>query len=416
MRRLPAAAQAFIALTVLAGLAAAILAVRDSLSLPGRDPYLILLFALLVLAASTSQLYSVTITQKQRFSVALAFIFVGVIALDYGLLTALVLATFVPEWVSERRALHIQAFNIANFLLGALAGAVCYQWVLSAGQAAWLPVLGVVAAVALFIGINYTLNAVALRMGRGLCLRDSGILELESLVIDAGLAIYGACMGLLWLQSPWLLLLALFPLVLLYRSLEIPGLRLAAISDPKTGLYNLGHFATELRREMRRCARAGRPLSVIMADLDHLKAVNDRYGHVAGDVVITGIADAIRQETRAYDLAARFGGEEYAVMLPFASAGEARLVAERIRERVAATPYSAPNVRARIRVTLSIGVATFPEHTDSVEGLIHEADVALAKAKRDGRNRVQLAELGGHRHDALENPLQHPLQHPPEAH
>ena len=157
-----------------------------------------------------------------------------------------------------------------------------------------------------------------------------------------------------------------------------------ANTDGLTGLYNHRHLQERLAQEIERAERYGRPLSVVMADLDHFKAFNDTFGHPSGDEVLIEVASTLRHVSRASDILARYGGEEFTLILPETGDSEARVVAERARECVAA-------LRLEAGVTLSLGVASY-RPGGSKEELIGAADAALYEAKRQGRNRVCFAE------------------------
>src|SRR5881296_695392 len=174
-------------------------------------------------------------------------------------------------------------------------------------------------------------------------------------------------------MNPWLIPFVVAPLVLIHRSLSVPQLQAEARVDPKTGLFNARHFAAALAEELGRAQRFERPMSLIMADLDLLRNINNTYGHLAGDAVLTGIADILRRHVRDYDVAARFGGEEFAIVLPETSLREAWRIAERIREATATTPIWAESVRQHVTVTLSLGVASFPAHGSDPDDLLHHA-------------------------------------------
>lgn len=161
-----------------------------------------------------------------------------------------------------------------------------------------------------------------------------------------------------------------------------------SITDPLTGLANRRQLIERLAGELHRCQRSSVPLALIMADIDHFKTINDSYGHQEGDRVLVEIAGLFDRQMRPYDLAARFGGEEFALVLPETTLDNALTVARRLREQVSELRFTAP--LARLRVTASFGVAVFPgEKVRSVESLIRAADAALYSAKRNGRNRVE---------------------------
>jgi len=175
----------------------------------------------------------------------------------------------------------------------------------------------------------------------------------------------------------------------LLREANVELERLAR-TDPLTGLANRRHFMEELESEVERAQRYGRPLSVVLLDLDHFKRVNDTYGHAAGDDVLRGAARALKSVCRDVDVAARLGGEELALILPETDVVGARTVAERVRERIAGQSHTAPSGE-RFTVTASLGVATARDDTRTGEDLLHASDEALYKAKDDGRNRVVTA-------------------------
>jgi diguanylate cyclase (GGDEF)-like protein len=195
-----------------------------------------------------------------------------------------------------------------------------------------------------------------------------------------------------WTIAPPLVPFVLAPLVVVYRSLQVPTLELAARLDSKTELYNARYFSNALAAELDRAKRFGRPLSILLADLDLLREVNNNYGHLAGDAVLRGVADVLRSQLRPFDIAGRFGGEEFSVALPESSHEDALAIAERIRAAVAETAFRLPGDGGEVHATLSIGVATFPEN-ETVEDLIHQADLALYRSKALGRNRVSGAAM-----------------------
>ncbi len=170
----------------------------------------------------------------------------------------------------------------------------------------------------------------------------------------------------------------------------IDGLCELSLKDPLTGLGNRRHFIAVLDRTIDNVARSGDPALLLMLDIDHFKKINDTHGHPAGDRVLQSIAHAISRCVRPMDTVARFGGEEFAVVLPNCHTAYGSTVAERIRETVEALVITvAPNLH--LKVTISIGGAFAPEWVRSTAALWTErADVQLYRAKAEGRNRVCL--------------------------
>lgn len=159
-----------------------------------------------------------------------------------------------------------------------------------------------------------------------------------------------------------------------------------ATHDPLTELCNRRHFCELADKEIARAVRNGRPLALCIIDVDLFKPVNDRYGHIAGDEVLREIGAAVRRHARSDDVAARIGGEEFALLLPECSDSEARQIAERLRADVASirfTPGGEPHT-----ITISIGIASLVTNREARGPLMAAADAALYRAKASGRNRV----------------------------
>jgi len=176
----------------------------------------------------------------------------------------------------------------------------------------------------------------------------------------------------------------------LRRAIRYQETRQMAITDSKTGVYNYGFFYERLVDEMRRHEAADKCLSIIFIDLDHLKQINDRYGHQVGDDVVIQVASIISSSIRDTDEVARYGGEEFVVLLPGASGDVALAVAERIRRAVEAHSFSVRLGLGPAKVTICAGVATYPEHALKPDELIFRADEAMYFGKHRGRNRVSL--------------------------
>ena len=182
---------------------------------------------------------------------------------------------------------------------------------------------------------------------------------------------------------------------LLQRSVRHAQLLNASRIDSKTGLLNAGTWEREAGSEVARAVRTRTPVALVLVDIDHFKMVNDQHGHLAGDKALRAIAHVFRIFLRAYDLVGRFGGEEFAVLLPQTSAADARRIAERVRSHIAEMPLNISDDPAAgpIQVTVSMGVAALDETWESTTGnrltdLLAGADRALYKAKNAGRNHV----------------------------
>ncbi|CAN5410152.1 GGDEF domain-containing protein [soil metagenome] len=168
-------------------------------------------------------------------------------------------------------------------------------------------------------------------------------------------------------------------------------LRALATTDALTGLMNRGYMAIQFQKEFERAVRYKRPVSVMMLDLDFFKKINDTYGHATGDVVLKSIADQVLARIRVHDVAGRYGGEEFAIMLPETGLQGTTVLADRMRRGIEHTEIIAGD--AKLHVTTSIGVAEARlDGTESMEQFVARGDKALLEAKANGKNRVEVAE------------------------
>ena len=163
-----------------------------------------------------------------------------------------------------------------------------------------------------------------------------------------------------------------------------------SVTDPLTGAWNFRYFERRFEQEIERSRRFGRVLALLMLDLDHFKSVNDRYGHQRGDDVLVEFARRVTGSVRDIDTFARYGGEEFVLILPETNLDGGLAVAEKLRMAIHGTPFRGRGDHG-VRLTVSIGVACFPEHATSREELLRAADEALYEAKLQGRDRVVTA-------------------------
>jgi two-component system, cell cycle response regulator len=161
-----------------------------------------------------------------------------------------------------------------------------------------------------------------------------------------------------------------------------------AITDPLTGLFNRRYMESHVGTLIDRSAARGKSLSVLILDVDYFKSINDSYGHDAGDDVLREFAERLKASIRGIDLACRYGGEEFVVVMPDTDLGIAAMVAERIRRRIAGEPFPIEGGKRTIEVTISVGIAARMGAQDNAALMLKRADEALYRAKRDGRNRV----------------------------
>ncbi len=161
-----------------------------------------------------------------------------------------------------------------------------------------------------------------------------------------------------------------------------------AVTDTLTGVYNRRGLLEHGQREINRAIRSARPLTAIMLDIDNFKQVNDTYSHAAGDQVLQALAKLCQECLREVDIIGRYGGEEFAILLPETDEDGAYLVAQRLRQSIAETPI--PTQHGEVSITVSVGIACTEGELSDLAVLLDLADTAMYEAKRDGRNLVRL--------------------------
>ena len=170
-----------------------------------------------------------------------------------------------------------------------------------------------------------------------------------------------------------------------------------SITDELTGLYNRRYFNERFEREVQRARRYNRPLTVLMIDIDYFKNFNDINGHLMGDEILKRVAHTLEYNIRKADILARYGGEEFVIILPEIDKAHALKVAEKLRITIEKKRFPKQEYQPNKNLTISLGVASFPEDSDEAKELVDFADRALYKAKADGRNRVMVY------HSSMEN-------------
>jgi diguanylate cyclase (GGDEF)-like protein len=350
----------------------------------------LLLFLAFAAGASISQLLVVKTPAHQAYYTTAVFFLAAALVLPAPLVILTVVVAHIPEWVRHRYPWYIQSFNIANYGLAAVAASYVAHVLIGNGEIAEHALRAALAgagAACLFVLLNHALLAQMLRLARNKSYRESGLFAIANLATELVLATLGVGLAAVTILAPAFVPFVLAPLVLVHRALALPALEQAVRTDPKTGLYNARHFHEALDDELERARRFVRPLSVVLADLDLLRDINNTHGHLAGDAVICGVADTIKSVVRDYDVPARFGGEEFAIILPETGHDDALAIAERVRAAIEQTAFVLPNGRGAITGTISIGISSYPDH-QSAQQLISSADLALYRAKALGRNQV----------------------------
>ena len=365
-------------------------------------------FFLLAAGAALAQVLLVKTPRNQSYHATNVFLVPAILLLPPELVMVVAIVQHIPSWLKTRAAWYVECFNISDYVIATIAAWGTARVVLQAdglipNNDLRFAVAGAACSLVL-VGLNHAILAPMLMFARGHSMRESGLFSFHGLSTELVLAALGVVLATFWNANPWLIPFAIAPVLLIHRSLSVPQLEAEARVDPKTGLFNARHFGLALSEEIMRAQRFERPLSLIMADLDLLRDINNSYGHLAGDAVLQGIAEVFRTHLRHYDVPARFGGEEFSILLPETSAEEAFEIAERIRKAVADRAFDVETSSQPIRATVSIGVACYPRDGQDANELIHQADLAVYRAKLQGRNRVL---------DATSEPLAVPVDRKP---
>ena len=352
------------------------------------DPFFL---AFLVLLGGISHVLKVEgPTNRSHFTIS--FIVFGFTIALFGnpQILIVILAANLFQWIlNPPPAWYIQPFNIGSYLITAQFASFIYRSINPLGELTSLTsIIAIFASAAGFTLMNHLLVGIIVWLARGENFKRSGVFDITPLLIDLTMLSLGASLAIVWVYNPYALLLFLVPLYPFYKTLKIPALERKTETDPKTGLYNHGYFMAQLKHELIRANRYDRPMAIIMADLDLLRNINNTYGHLAGDEVLKGIASILKSTVREYDVVARFGGEEFAILMPEATSAKAFERAELIRKTVEANNFVVPTSIDPIKITMSLGVATREDFEQSGEEIIHNADTALYHSKTKGRNLV----------------------------
>ena len=365
----------------------------------------VILGALLVCGAATVEL-----TKRSGENAGLISDIYGVWELPIAILLPLGYAMLVPVLrlgLTQRRVRHIplhrRVFTAAVIGLSYAASGALFHALSHTGfesvpsplahPTAW--VLAIAAAALMQWLVNTALLLPAIKgSDPGVRLRDL-LLARESVHNDVAELCVAVLVTLAIAVSPLAIVFALPFVTLLQRSVRHAQLMAASRVDTKTGLLNAGTWEREAASEVARAVRTRTPLALVLIDVDRFKLVNDLHGHLVGDKALRIIARTFKIFLRDYDLAGRFGGEEFALLLPHTSAADARQIAERVRVHVAGTPIRVSDEPGAdsLNVTVSIGVAALGESWERTTGsqltdLIAGADRALYQAKNAGRNHV----------------------------
>ncbi|HEX3786756.1 MAG TPA: GGDEF domain-containing protein [Pseudonocardiaceae bacterium] len=326
--------------------------------------------------------------------------FAALLVLPPQLAAALIVLTHTAAWLliwRHRRPLYRWLFSDATVLIGTQLGAV----LLIVGPGAYPGVPTTVVGLAMVItaaGVrwfaNYTLVLGAILVSAPEVRVSKLLSEFGDQILEAGALGLGLAAAGLTMFDPLLLVGIVIGLVALHRGVLLAQFRKASRTDAKTGLHTAAWWHQIAEHALARAADGGSSVAVLMMDLDHFKEINDAHGHIAGDEVLRAVAQAIASEVRGYDSVGRWGGEEFAVVLPDLTARDVLAIAERVRRRVRSMAVTVTTDAGAVQVdklTVSIGGALFPwPGVTTLDDLVLAADGALYTAKAAGRDRVTI--------------------------
>lgn len=349
-----------------------------------------LLVALTVVGCFSLLFKVVGATDRSHYNISFLIYAFSLMLLGIPATMIVIVVSNLVEWAYRKYPWYIQCFNISSYLIAAeLAGMVFLLLEPQGGLGGAVSALVVVLAMAVYTIVNHLMIGLVIWTARGENFAQSGVFEWFSLMLDFSLMCMGAALAFIWKVNPLATILGLAPLYLMRSTLRVPALERKSNTDPKTGLFNAEYFRLALERELARTDRYDRPLTVVIGDLDLLRNINNTYGHLAGDVVLKGVADTLRRSFREMDVVARFGGEEFAVMMPEASPQDILARVEEIRHTIEAIPFEVSTSVTPIHATISFGIAgKAPMEHFLANELLHNADLALYHAKLTGRNRA----------------------------
>ncbi|HAV77805.1 MAG TPA: hypothetical protein DCX53_10700 [Anaerolineae bacterium] len=286
----------------------------------------------------------------------------------------------------------VLTFNIGSVVVPLVLASLAVESIFGNNPQGIYSALEIIIAGITFIVFNHLMIGIIHLLTEGSSIKDSGMFERVLVIVDATLFSLGAATAIIWNYSPYAVFLTIGPLYLLQLTLQVPNLEKQKNIEPKTGLFNARYFNQELDRELARANRHDRPLTVVVADLDYLRNINNTYGHLAGDIVIVGVAKILKDAVREYDIVARFGGEEFTILMPETTPVQALSRIEDIRKTIEAADFDATTHQSSLKITMSFGIAGRNSNNNTATEILHLADVAVYQAKQNGRNQVFISE------------------------
>ncbi|MGH3758262.1 GGDEF domain-containing protein [Actinophytocola sp.] len=334
------------------------------------------------------------------------WIFAAVLLLPPPLIAVLLVISYTHSWmrVYRRRAVvHRKVFSVATVVLACAAAYAVLAAIyphhhgepFATALDGPLGLVAVVAAGALYRLVNYGLVVLVILLTNPDRPARKALGHASDQLMIAGAVGLATGFAVVMTTRPWWTPLLIITVLALHTGLLLPQFRDASRKDAKTGLFDPTFWAELAADELDRARRLDGRLGVLLLDLDLFKRINDRHGHLAGDAVLRAVAEAIRHSVRGHDMVGRYGGEEFAVVLPGLGPEDVLVTAERIRAAIASVTVTAIDLDGMERtiggLTASVGAAIFPDHGADRTSLLLAADAALYEAKAAGRDCTRIA-------------------------
>ncbi|HWI64945.1 MAG TPA: diguanylate cyclase [Symbiobacteriaceae bacterium] len=376
----------FIGAVVLCAGALAAYAARSAAPLELPEWAAILVFGLLAATSHFRPTWSQN--QQSKYNLLPAAYFAMAMVLPPPAIPLVIIASWVPWSVMKLRRFQPTFLVEVSFNLSLdIIVAVASRFVFLLGSAVVpSPALALLVSAVTFVALQTALVATIVVLYRRIPYREVDTLKMGSISTELSTVIVGGITALLFKLDPMSLVMIFLPFGYLQYVMEKVKNQQAAFLDAKTGVYNYRYLDERLPKEIERARNTGVPLSVIFSDLDFLREINNNHGHLAGDLAIQHVASVLKNCLQDNQFAARFGGEEFVMVLPQVDHAGALRIAELARARVAESTIHSGETQ--FRVTMSFGVATVPDDALNVRDLIHTADLAVYQAKASGRNCV----------------------------
>ncbi len=386
MKELSLKARAYVIGTILVGSVLLVLYLMD------LDPGKILPTLVMAGIASLALIFKVVgTTNRSHYNISFLIYAASFFLLGTPETIVVILISNLVEWVWHKYPWYIQSFNIGCYIITIHITSLVFNWANPDKILfTWLGALTMLVAMITFTMVNHLMVGMIVWLARGENFKQSGVFDSLPLMIDFTLLSMGAGVALIWTLDPIAIVFVIIPLYLIYSTLRVPALERQTEIDQKTGVFNHQYFEKALDSELSRANRFDHPLTVVMADLDLLRNINNTYGHLAGDEVLIGVANILKKHTREYDIVARFGGEEFSMLFPETTIEDGFEIVERIRKEIENEGFTVPTSVTPIKVTMSFGIAERSGTAQTSKELVHNADTAVYHSKLRGRNRTHI--------------------------